>query len=695
MANQHSRPTQRRNLGSPFKSPEAIAKMSKSQNLNMTTSSTLQTPDNVKSVQYEASPTPVRHTAVKSLAPLSQYEEVPVADPTKQTDSLTCPICSEHMLTLSQLNQHIDDAHQEKEMETDSSNAANNLSNGGTSVGRLLGTNDVKRWFSGKVIIDPVPDFESENQRKTPQKRKTISLDMLDDERGFSFSDNGDGFRESPVSSRVTSPLPNSGNSPYSKHKRITRTHWKHPSTTPLCSIRDCGKTLNVKNGIVNCRKCGLLFCNEHTQYRVKLKNSEDVEKEPPVYNSTFEGTWSKCCCDCYYSKPDLAVGTQVNSRDLTSQFAKKRQELLDDKQLARVKVQKRFIKLADLLAETSFHERNESKTLWGAIQKTLIDSKSEAEKEIIGYDNWQSDKEATNCTICFVRFNIVIRRHHCRLCGNIVCDDPYGARKSCSIVVPLSKLLEKLHNLNYSRLVKDNLKTLLHEDSIKFRCCVDCKNSLLYDWKLLHLRTPKQNETEIFLIYNAILAQKHQISQLLPKYAKHIDTTSDEEESYTNRLRIKIMTFLKDFENLTTQFRGRFFILENNKLLVIDDFAADSRLITNIYQSSIMFLQDNLIWYKQLNDKHKEIEQQRLKQSLEERAKEETPEVPRLTKKQIRELREQLMVMNEQKFLVENMIMESTKARRFEELSSLEQNKRELDMTIENLETELGEFGF
>lgn len=107
------------------------------------------------------------------------------------------------------------------------------------------------------------------------------------------------------------------------------------------------------------------------------------------------------------------------------------------------------------------------------------------------------------------------------------------------------------------------------------------------------------------------------------------------------------------------------------------------------------MFLQDNLIWYKQLNDKHKEIEQQRLKQSLEERAKEETPEVPRLTKKQIRELREQLMVMNEQKFLVENMIMESTKARRFEELSSLEQNKRELDMTIENLETELGEFGF
>jgi hypothetical protein len=57
--------------------------------------------------------------------------------------------------------------------------------------------------------------------------------------------------------------------------------------------------------------------------------------------------------------------------------------------------------------------------------------------------------------------------------------------------------------------------------------------------------------------------------------------------------------------------------------------------------------------------------------------------------------MREQLMVMNEQKFLVENLIKEYTKARRFDELDSLIANKNELNETIARLESELGEFGF
>ncbi|KAK6456620.1 FYVE zinc finger-domain-containing protein [Scheffersomyces xylosifermentans] len=628
---------------------------------------------------------------------ITETPSTTLTNTTEDEANVNCPICNEPMVNLYQLNRHIDDIHSEgKEgrnsfADTEMGPKLSSISDGHGSLGKIFNnefiSSDIKKWFSNKSV-------EREVDYLSPSKRKIIKMDLLDDDRGFSLSDssNGDVFRE--PSPGINSNLQNSASPPPKFKNRLSRSHWKHPSTTTSCSIRGCGKTLNVKNGVVNCRKCGLLYCYAHTNNRVRLKNSE-IEGSPPVYDFGKDGIWCKCCETCYNNKPDLLEGTQANSRDLTGSFSKKRQELLDDKQLNRTKVQKRFIKLTNLLAEKSLLNKPENtNSIWNTISNNLAANKGELEREKIGYDNWQNDKDVTNCTICFVKFNVIIRKHHCRLCGKIVCDDPYGARKSCSIVVPLPKLMEKLSNLNYSRTVKENYDKIINNESLRFRCCVDCKNALLYDWKLESSKASGQNEELIFVIYNAILAQKHQIESLLPKYAKIVESTDESDETYTNRLRVKLMSFLKDFENLTIQFRNKFFVVHNNKLTVAEKFVADSRLITNIYQSSIMFLQENILWYKQLNDRHKEIEQERLEKSKKEKAA-ETPEPPRLTKKQIRELREELMVMNEQKFIVENLIQDYTKSRRFEELSSLQENKQELDKTIESLEAELGDFGF
>ena len=34
----------------------------------------------------------------------------------------------------------------------------------------------------------------------------------------------------------------------------------------------------------------------------------------------------------------------------------------------------------------------------------------------------WVFDLDIENCMICYVRFNIFNRRHHCRACGDIIC---------------------------------------------------------------------------------------------------------------------------------------------------------------------------------------------------------------------------------------------------------------------------------
>lgn len=34
----------------------------------------------------------------------------------------------------------------------------------------------------------------------------------------------------------------------------------------------------------------------------------------------------------------------------------------------------------------------------------------------------WMSDAAVAECTLCSVRFSVTVRKHHCRLCGEIFC---------------------------------------------------------------------------------------------------------------------------------------------------------------------------------------------------------------------------------------------------------------------------------
>ncbi|KAL6452080.1 PEP7 Vacuolar segregation protein PEP7 [Candida maltosa Xu316] len=431
----------------------------------------------------------------------------------------------------------------------------------------------------------------------------------------ISFSDNGFSIGDSEL------------NAPGSS---IRRSHWKPHSSTSRCTL--CDKTLSVKNGIVNCRKCGQLFCNDHTHYKVRLRNPEGDEKVPQ-YDSS--GVWCRCCETCYLAKQ---TSPEVNSVDLTDEFQHYRQNKVESQQLYRTKIQRNFIKLTNLLLDNS-----------------SVD-------EVV---NWSPD--STNCSICFVKFNIFIRRHHCRLCGTVVCDDPNGIRKSCSINVPLIKLIEKLPHLNYQ-------KPPSPDEKVKFRCCVDCKNALLFDWK-------RQVDTDdgVFVMYEAMSVQKQQIDRLIPQFESLVNAMQD-----SIKVRNKLVHALKDLENSLIQFRDSFYSKEDDKLMIKSEYVTYEKVITNIYQANAMFLQDNLVKYKSISDQYKE------KTELPR-----TPSPPRLTKKQIREMREQLMVINEQKFLVENLIKDYTKARRFGELDSLIANKTELQNAIDELERELGEFSF
>ena len=75
----------------------------------------------------------------------------------------------------------------------------------------------------------------------------------------------------------------------------VDRAHWQRQGSNDFCSEPICGRRLTSTNGKVNCRKCGKLFCEEHTMYQIRLSRSAQYE---PV-----RGIWCRVCETCYKSR--------------------------------------------------------------------------------------------------------------------------------------------------------------------------------------------------------------------------------------------------------------------------------------------------------------------------------------------------------------------------------------------------------
>ena len=126
--------------------------------------------------------------------------------------------------------------------------------------------------------------------------------------------------------------------------------------------------------------------------------------------------------------------------------------------------------------------------------------------------------------------------------------------------------------------------------------------------------------------------------------------------------------------------------------MCIKNEYSNHKQLVLNMYQSTIMFLQDNLETFKSLNAKIQENEKKTIEKM---EAGVQQTERPRLTKREVREKREKLMVMKEQAFIVENLIDSATKQRKFDEIDLLLGNKNELAKEVGVLEEELGNEGF
>ena len=215
--------------------------------------------------------------------------------------------------------------------------------------------------------------------------------------------------------------------------EEVTRSHWQRLGYRDVCSDPLCARpitgsqmALGGSQPAVNCRQCGRLFCEEHTMYQMKLSRQA---KHDPV-----RGIWCRVCETCYKSR-DGYNHHHGYERDHFDEFANIRRKRVDRERMEVSRLEKRLTKLTQLLANPPPPEEVQTSGSWFSLSGVGAKNHRKAlEQSII---TWEDDAKVTNCPFCQQEFSTyTFRRHHCRMCGRVVCGDP---KTECSTEIGLN----------------------------------------------------------------------------------------------------------------------------------------------------------------------------------------------------------------------------------------------------------------
>ncbi|KAE8557022.1 hypothetical protein EYB25_001728 [Talaromyces marneffei] len=586
------------------------------------------------------------------------------AAPAATGAQLACPICNEEMVTLLQLNRHLDDAHQNLEE---------------------VKQDEVKDWF--KAQMDKAKRF----QPLAVLNQKLKGLDV------FESNENAQPpsiaiARQAPGPVPVEAKLPD-------PDEVITREHWQPRGPYDICCEPSCGKRLTSTNGSVNCRKCGELYCEEHTMYQMKLSRSAQHE---PV-----RGLWCRVCETCYKSREGYNDHTGL-IRDHTEEFAKLRKPTIDKAFLEVSRLEKRLARLTQALANLPADQiQSGASKRWPLGRQS--DQRREIEQSIV---SWQDDASVPQCPFCQQEFtNYTFRRHHCRTCGRVVCADQSTA---CSVEVGLAVA---------SKRQTPSEKSLPCKINVDIRLCKECRSTLFSrrDFDEERLQKPP-----IARSYDNLVQFERGIRLLQPRFQKLLTALQDPHNPPTpaqlaeaSKVRKRLIDSFAQYDTAARRIRD-----------LPTDSPNQQKLQRAIYQQASNFLHLHMLPLKSLpkilkhatpggrplpNGHSRNI----LHGDTSPPAKPFTPALasikygnnaPNGSSQSInsdnssaisaledeeKSLRDRLIVLEEQKFFVSEMIADANRRRKFDEVSALALNVEDLSKEIDRINGILNNMDF
>ncbi|KAF2744420.1 FYVE-domain-containing protein [Sporormia fimetaria CBS 119925] len=562
------------------------------------------------------------------------------------TSRLVCPICNEDMVS----NRHLDDNHQNLvEEEQD----------------------EVKNWF--------------ESQMKKAKRFQPLAV-LNQKLKGLDVFESNDGPSPVPfLSSSASASTPAPPEAPVRRDpdEEVTRTHWQRPGYRDACSDPMCARPITAGsqlalggNTAVNCRSCGKLFCEEHTMYQMKLSRQA---KHDPV-----RGIWCRVCETCYKSREGYNDHHGFE-RSHFEEFQKIRRRRVDREHMESSRLEKRLTKLTQLLANPPPPEEGVTGSFW-----PLSGAKSQRkalEQSIIA---WEEDAKVLSCPFCQQEFSTyTFRRHHCRLCGRVVCGDP---KTGCSKEVGLDVAA------GAGKSEKPSGKI-----SIDVRMCKDCSHTLFSrsDFERELAQRPVDQRA-----YENLTQFERGIRLLLPRFQKLLLALQDPDKPPTpqqlsdaTKVRKRLMDAFAQFDQAARRIRD-----------LPTESPTQLKLQKAVYQQAYSFLSLHMLPLKSLPKLLKHAAPHGSKapsrpaggplaavrnNSYETSSVVSSNSALSAMESEEKELRERLIVLEEQKFMVSEMVADATKHRRFDEVSSLAQNLEDLNQEIDQINGQLSQMDF
>ncbi|KAF3026833.1 carboxypeptidase Y-deficient [Neopestalotiopsis sp. 37M] len=567
--------------------------------------------------------------------------------------ALVCPICEEEMLTLLQLNRHIDDNHQElPDFQQD----------------------EVKTWFDKQVL----------------KAKKFQPLSMINQKlRGLEVFESNE-TAPLPTHTREVSATraPTILDTPFDPDDIITKSHWQRSGFNDFCTDPACGKGLGAVNGSINCRKCGRLFCEEHTMYQMKLSRS--AAHEPT------RGYWYRVCETCYKSR-DGYNDHHGFARDHTSAFSEIRKKKIDRQTLEISRLEKRLTKLTQLLANPPEEMLNGGGGGGTSLLSPVTSLASQRnQRKVIEQSvvTWEDDAKVSKCPFCQQEFGSwTFRRHHCRICGRVVCSDP---QTECSSEVGLSVAHPSIPNSE-----KSDGSPL----SVDIRMCRECKFTIFAKRDFVESVTHKPPDQRA---YETLRQFERGIQQLMPSFQRVLIPLQSEDNPPS---RAQIQEASKLRKRLIDSFT-KYDIAAKRIRDLKTASPTQKHLQKAVYQAASAFLHMHMLPLKNLPKilKHSSSASSNSRHLMPNghapsplrgnsdsyldtaSATSETSTVVSALETEEKDLKERLIVLEEQKYMVQSMIANSQGARRFEEVSALTRNVAELEKEIESVKAKVGD---
>ncbi|KAF1976535.1 hypothetical protein BU23DRAFT_455639 [Bimuria novae-zelandiae CBS 107.79] len=560
---------------------------------------------------------------------------------------LACPICNEEMLTLLQLNRHLDDNHQNLvEEEQD----------------------EVKNWF----------------ELQMQKAKKFQPLAVLNQKlKGLDVFESNDAPTPPPQTHPYAAPP---AHEPVQVRRdpeeEVTRAHWQRPSYRDVCSDPLCGRpiggqiTLAGNNSAVNCRCCGKLFCEDHTMYQMRLSRQA---KHDPV-----RGVWCRVCETCYKSREGYSDHHGFE-RDHFAEFASIRRKRVDIEHMEVSRLEKRLTKLTQLLANPPSLDESTTSSFWplsGAKNQRKV-----LEQSII---TWEEDAKVSHCPFCQQEFSAyTFRRHHCRMCGRVVCGDP---KTACSTEIGLNIAAGP------NRAEKGT------QIGIDVRMCKDCNHTLFSrsDFERELAQKPTDQRA-----YENLAQFERGIRLLLPRFQKLLMALQDPDKPPSSqqltdatKVRKRLMDAFAQYDSAAKRIRD-----------LPTESPTQAKLQKAVYQQAYNFLSTHMLPLRSLPKVLKHAVPQGSKSngrangggalaSIKYNDRQagsivSSSSAVSALESEEKELRERLIILEEQKFMVSEMVADATKHRRFDEVSSLAQNLEDLNQEIDQINGQIGQLDF